>query len=81
MGSAYEFSTVGLPSRDLVLAGHGQMDRIDHHAVPRRLCGSRWRRYAIRRIQETLVVARIMLLVESSGKTKIRQLDMPVLVD
>ena len=81
MGRAYEFSAVCLPSRNLVLAGHGQMDRIDHHAVPRRLCGSRWRRYAIRRIKETLVVARIVLFVESSGKTKIRQLDMPVLVD
>jgi hypothetical protein len=78
---AYEFPTVRLPGRDLVLAGHGQMDRVDHHAIPRRLRGSRWRRHAIRRIQETLVVARIVLLVESGGKTEIRQLDVPVLVN
>ena len=60
----YEFPTVRFPSRDLVLAGHGQMDRVDHHAVPRRLRGRRRRRDAIRGIQKTLVVARIVLLME-----------------
>jgi len=79
--STYEFSTVRFPSRDLVLAGHGQMNGIDHHTIPRRLCGRRRGCDAIRRIQETLVVARFVLLVEPGGKTEIGQLDMTVLVD
>jgi len=57
------------------------MDRVDHHAVPRRLRGRRRRRDAVRGIQETLVVARLVLLMEPGGKTEIGQLDMPVLVD
>ena len=81
MRSAYEFPTVRLPGRYLVLAGHGQVDGVDHHAVPRRLRGGGWRCYAIRRIQEALVVARVVLFMESSGKAEIRQLDMPILVD
>ena len=80
-GGAYEFSTVRLPSRDLVLAGHGQMNGVDHNTIPRRLGGRRWRRDATRGIQETLIVARIVLLVESSGKTKIGQLNVTVLVN
>ena len=55
--NTYKFPTVRFPSRDLVLAGHRQMDRIHHHTVPRRLCGSRGRRYAVRRVQQTLVIA------------------------
>ena len=57
------------------------MDRIDHYAVPRRLCGSGWRRHAVCGIQETLVVARIVLLVEPGGKTKVGQFDVPVFVN
>ena len=57
LGGAYEFPTVRLPSRDLILAGHGQVDGVDHYTVPRRLCGSRRRRYTVRGIQQTLIVA------------------------
>lgn len=78
---AYKFPTIRLPGRNLILAGHGQVNGIDHHAIPRRLCGGRWRRYATRRIQETLVVARIVLLMKPGREAEIRQLDMPILVD
>jgi len=79
--STHEFSTVRFPGRDLVLTGHGQMNGVDHHAIPRRLCGRRRGRDAIRGIQETLVVARLVLLMESGGKTEVGQLDMTVLVN
>jgi hypothetical protein len=80
-GSAYELPTVRLPSRDLVLARHSQMDRVDHHAVPRRLRSGRRGRDTIRGIQETLIVARVVLLMEPGGKAEIRQLDVSVLVN
>ena len=56
------------------------MDGVDHDAIPRRLCRRR-RRNAIRRIQKTLVVTRIVLLVEPSGKTEIGQFDVTILVN
>ena len=57
------------------------MNGVDHHTIPRRLCGRRRRRDAIRGIQETLVVTRVVLLMEPSRKTEIGQLDMTILVN
>lgn len=57
------------------------MDRIHHDAIPRRLRGGRRRRYAVRRVQKTLIVARIMLLMESGGQTEVGELDVTILVN
>ena len=78
--NAYEFPTICFPSRDLILAGHGQMDSVHHHAVPRRLRGSHRGRNTIRRIQKTLIITRLVLLMEPGGETKIREFDVSVLV-
>jgi len=51
LGGAYQFPPVRFPGRDLILTGHGQMDGVHHYTVPRGLCGSGWRGYAIRGIQ------------------------------
>jgi len=57
------------------------MNGVDHHAIPRRLCGRRRRRDTIRGIQETLVVTRVVLFMEPGGEAEIGQLDMTVLVN
>lgn len=44
----YQFSTIRFPGGNLILAGHGEMDGVHHHAVTR--C-RRWRRDAIRGIE------------------------------
>jgi len=73
MGNAYEFPTVCFSSRDLLLAGYRQIDRI--HTIPRRLRCNLLKCYTIGRMQETLVVARAASLIGPSGKSEIGWLD------
>jgi len=69
MGNAYEFPTVCFPSRDLLLAGHRQIDRI--HTTPCLLRYSLRERCTIDRIQETLIMARAASPIEPGGKSEI----------
>ena len=57
------------------------MYRIDHHAIPRRLRGGRRGCNAIRGVQKSLVITRIVLLMEPGGKPEIGQLDVAILVN
>jgi hypothetical protein len=57
------------------------VDGIDHDAVATRVLGSGRGDNASRRVEQTLVVRRVMLLVESRRQAKIREFDMAVFVD
>jgi len=57
------------------------MDGIDRDAVAGGLLLGRWRNDTIRLIEQTLIVARIVLLVEAGGKAEIGELDVTLLVD
>ena len=56
------------------------MDGVDHDTIPCCLRRGCRRGHAVGRVEQTLIVAGIMLFVEASGQTEIRQLDVSVLV-
>lgn len=76
---------VRLPRRDRVLRAHRQMNRVDHHRVPRpssrviRL--SRRRTRHVPSVEQALVVGRVVLLLESCRETEVRELDVASGVD
>lgn len=41
-GATHQFSSIGLPRCNLVLAGHGEVDGIDHDAVTASILCCRW---------------------------------------
>ena len=57
------------------------MNRIDHDAVSPGVARSCWQNNAIRLVEKTLVVRRVMLFVESGGETKVGQFDVAILVN
>lgn len=50
----YKLSAVSFPCRNLILAGHRQMNSIDHDTVPG---GCSWGRDTVGRVEQTLIVA------------------------
>jgi hypothetical protein len=73
-GRIRQLSTIRLPRRNVLLARHGQVDRIHHDRVSRlRLPVGSLRRLAagIAVAEQTLVVCRVVLFVEPGGETKV----------
>jgi len=76
----HQLSPVCLPCCDLVLAGDRQMDGIDHDAVSCRLRRSGWGYSAIGLVEESLIIARLVIFMEPSGQAKVGQLDVTVFI-
>lgn len=57
------------------------MDRVNHHAIPRCLCGGGRGGDTIRGVKEPLVVTGIMLFMEPGRQTEVRQLDVAIFVN
>ena len=55
--TAHQFPTVSLPRRNLVLAGHRKVDGVNHDTIPHGLRRGCWRCHAVRRVEESLIVA------------------------
>ncbi|SRR6266404_8031603 len=78
---AYQLPAIRFPRCNLIFACHGQVDGVHHHTVPsclRRCC---WGRCTIGLVEESLVITRVMVFVESSRQAKVRQFDMSIFVD
>jgi hypothetical protein len=82
-----QLSSIGLPGSDISFTGHLQVDSIDHDAVSSssvRSTGIEIRRVVFRAIsasQQTLVIGRIMLLMEPGRQSEIGQFDVTLSID
>lgn len=77
-GRVGELSPVCLPSRNRILATQSQRDRVDCHRVSSSL---RCTTGLIASVEKLLIVSRVVLLVEASGETKVRQFDVSARID
>lgn len=78
---AHQLPAIRFPCCNLILACHCQVDGVYHHAVPCSLRRRCWGRCTIGLIEESLVITRVVILVETSRQAKVRQFDMSIFID
>jgi len=74
---AYKFPAICFPCEYLIFVGHRQIYGVDHDAVSRRVSSSG---LGCVGPEKSLIVDRVVLLLESRGKAKIAKLDVPIFI-